>query len=110
MSTKGWNGPNTKSLIRLSISDGLCGQATLCVNFGNGVFSRLSQILDIIMADKKAAQESPIPLPPERFLIGNLHLIDPAYPIGSFNEIAAEYGPIVKISLGALYLSDLIAS
>jgi hypothetical protein len=44
----------------------------------------------------------PVPQPPKRFLIGNLDLIDPSFPIGSLNEIAKEYGPMVKMSMGPL--------
>jgi hypothetical protein len=45
----------------------------------------------------------PIPQPPKRFLIGNLHLIDPNFPIGSLGEIAKQYGPIVKMAMGPKY-------
>jgi hypothetical protein len=59
--------------------------------------------IDIGMASKESHQLEPIPQPPKRFLIGNLHLIDPEFPIGSFGEIAKEYGPIVKMALGPMY-------
>jgi hypothetical protein len=55
------------------------------------------------MVSKESHQLEPIPQPPKRFLIGNLHLIDPAFPIGSLGEIAKEYGPIVKMAMGPMY-------
>lgn len=60
------------------------------------------------MESSEAQGLEPIPQPSKRFLIGNLHLIDPNFPIGSLGEIAKEYGPIVKMAMGAMYSVSLI--
>lgn len=60
------------------------------------------------MKSSQAQGLEPIPQPPKRFLIGNLHLIDPNFPIGSLGEIAQEYGPIVKMALGPKYSLPLM--
>jgi hypothetical protein len=67
----------------------------------NGFSKPLEQFND--MESSKREVLEPIPQPPKRFLIGNLHLIDPNFPIGSLGEIAKEYGPIVKMAMGSKY-------
>jgi hypothetical protein len=72
----------------------------------SGVLRSPHTTSDIDNIDIMASEESqlePIPQPPKRFLIGNLHLIDPEFPIGSLGEIAKEYGPIVKMAMGPMY-------